>query len=164
MLTYTTCATSNFLDSRQHWGTLGNNGCMVTEFFWISCSIIFAHFLSYHFLSKIPAAELPLRMSIYSYTFDFDTFKNDTFESVWVDRHPHSVIILWCRFTVMPFFTYSMIGFVQKNDCAHFSKYLSNSQMRHPILSICSKGKWKGAESEVIKYLRSPIHTRLWQH
>ena len=21
--------------------------------------------------------------------FDFDTFKNDTFESVWVDRHPH---------------------------------------------------------------------------
>ena len=22
--------------------------------------------------------------------FDFDTFKNDTFESVWVDRHPHT--------------------------------------------------------------------------
>ena len=50
----------------------------------------------------------------------------------------------------MPFFTYSMIGFVQENDCVHFSKYLSNSQMRHPILSICSKEKWKGAESEVL--------------
>ena len=137
-------------------------------------------------------------MGIYSYTFDFDTFKNDPFKSVifrysqkWLlgpfwhfwrkfwfwhfqvwhfwkgmsrQTSSYSVIILWCRFTVMPFFTYSMIGFVQKNDCAHFSKYLSNSQMRHPILSICSKGKWKGAESEVIKYLRSPIHTRLWQH
>ena len=23
--------------------------------------------------------------------FDFDTFKNDTFESVWVDRHPQYI-------------------------------------------------------------------------
>ena len=26
--------------------------------------------------------------------FDFDTFKNDTFESVWVDRHPLCTIYL----------------------------------------------------------------------
>ena len=26
--------------------------------------------------------------------FDFDTFKNDTFESVWVDRHPlYSILV-----------------------------------------------------------------------
>ena len=26
--------------------------------------------------------------------FDFDTFKNDTFESVWVDRHPQNIFLI----------------------------------------------------------------------
>ena len=29
--------------------------------------------------------------------FDFDTFENDTFESVWVDRHPHCCLSKNCN-------------------------------------------------------------------
>ena len=66
---------------------LGHRACLST----LTLSILT---LSRMTLSKVSFSDI-LRndyldhFDTFGENFDFDTFKNDTFDSVWVDRHPH---------------------------------------------------------------------------
>ena len=64
----------------------------------------FWHFQEWHFqkvsLSDILRNDYLDHFDTFGENFEFDTFKNDTFESVWVDRHPQ-----WIKYVsaVTPF-------------------------------------------------------------